>query len=157
MVKLRHKLGLLKCMSTWPVHVCLGGHSWTSWSMLVGHRAQSCPKTASNICCRSLWQNRVLRHSLSISPTVEAALWIPRRYDFAYRLISIVSLVSAVSVGIHLIALREVDGSVRLREARGESRALTLLNLSLPKAIFVQTRLLILVLVYVSLGDSRRF
>ena len=96
-------------------------------------------------------------HSLRISPSVKAVLWIPRRYDFAYRLISIVSLVSAVSVGIHLIALREVDGSVRLREARGESRALTLLNLSLPKAIFVQTRLLILVLVYVSLGDSRGF
>ena len=93
-------------------------------------------------------------HSLRISPSVKAVLWIPRRYDFAYRLISIVSLVSAVSVGIHLIALREVDGSVRLREARGKSRALTLLNLSFPKAIFVQTRLLILVLVYVSMGDS---
>ena len=96
-------------------------------------------------------------HSLRISPCIEAVLWIPRRYDFAYRLISIVPLVSAVSVGINLIALREVDGSMRLREARGEPRALTLLNLSLPKAIFVQTRLLILVLVYVSLGDSRRF
>ena len=74
-------------------------------------------------------------HLLTISPRVEAVLWIPRRYDFAYRLISIVSGVSAVSVGIHLIALRVVDGSVRLRKARGKSRALTLLNLSLPKAI----------------------
>ena len=145
MVKLRHKLGLLKCMSTWPVHVCLGGHSWTSWSMLVGHRAQSCPKTAGNICCRSLWQNRVLRHSLSISPTVEAALWIPRRYDFSYGLVSIVTGVCAVRIGIHLIALRVIEGSVGLREARSEPGALVLLDLTLPWSIFVDRRLLILV------------
>lgn len=96
-------------------------------------------------------------HCLSVSPTVEAILWIPRRYDFAYRLVAIVSGVSAVSVGIHLIALRVVDGSVGLSETRGESRALTLLNLTLPKTIFVDTRLLILVLVYVPLGNSGWF
>ena len=64
---------------------------------------------------------------------------------------------SAVSVGIHLIALRVVEGSVRLCEARGESRALILLNLTLPKAIFVYTWLLILVLLLVSLGNCRVF
>ena len=64
---------------------------------------------------------------------------------------------SAVSVGIHLIALRVVEGSVWLREARGMSRTLVLLNLTLPKAIFVDRWLLILVLVYVSRGNSARF
>ena len=96
-------------------------------------------------------------HCLSVSPSVEAVLWIPRRYDFSHRLVAIISGVGAVSVGIHLIALRVVEGSVRLSEARGESRALTLLDLTFPKAIFVDTRLLILVLVNVSLGDSRWF
>ena len=137
--------------------VWIGGHPRASWSMVECHGALTRLTIARTIFLLSLRQEIVTWHSLRISPSVEAVLWIPRRYNFAYRLISIVSLVSAVSVGIHLIALREVDGSVRLREARGESRALTLLNLSFPKAIFVQTRLLILVLVYVSLGDSRRF
>ena len=87
----------------------------------------------------------MLRHSLSISPTVEAALWIPRRYDFSYGLVSIVTGVCAVRIGIHLIALRVIEGSVGLREARSEPGALVLLDLTLPWSIFVDRRLLILV------------
>ena len=87
----------------------------------------------------------MLRHSLSISPTVEAALWIPRRYDFSYRLVAIVTGMCAVRVGIHLIALRVIEGTVGLREARGEPGALVLLDLTLPWPIFVDHWLLILV------------
>ena len=125
--------------------------------MLVGQRAHSSPKIVCNIFLGSLWQDIVSGNSSFISPRVKAIFWIPRRYDFAYRLVTIVSGVSAVSVGIHLIALRVVEGSVRLSEARGESRALALLNLTLPKAIFVYTWLLILVLMLVSLGNCRGF
>ena len=99
----------------------------------------------------------MLRHSLSIRPSVKAVLWIPRRYDFSNWLVGIVSGVSAVSVGIHLIALRVVEGSVWLRKARGMSRALVLLNLTLPKPIFVDRWFLIFVLVYVSRSNSGRF
>ena len=125
--------------------------------MLVGHRAHTCPKIAGIILRRSLRQESVTWHCLSVSPSVEAVLWIPRRYDFSYRLVAIVSGVSAVGIGINLIALRVVEGSVRLSETRGESRALTLLDLTLPKAIFVKTRLLILVLQNVSLSSSGWF
>ena len=109
------------------------------------HRAHNCAKTAGDIGYGSLRQKRVLGHSLLICPSVKAVLRVPRRYDFAYRLVSIVSGGGAVRVGTHLIALGVIEGCVRLCVARGESGPLVLLIFTLPKSMFVDRRLLILV------------